>query len=56
MCLFSDQDRKKVQQLLIKYYQADLLRSTFGSPDEVTRHQEEARLILEAQEIGRAHV
>ncbi|MBK5028657.1 hypothetical protein [Enterococcus faecium] len=37
MCLFSDENRKEAQQLLIKYYQADLLRSTFGSLGETTQ-------------------
>jgi|GEM_PF-4362061 len=50
MCLFSDEDRKEAQQLLIKYYQADLLRSTFGSLDKTAQHQKEAQLILAAQD------
>ncbi|EGO9257510.1 hypothetical protein ACS7ZQ_001122 [Enterococcus faecalis] len=50
MCLFSDEDRKKAQQLLLKYYRADLLRSTFGSLDKTAQHQKEAQLILAAQD------
>lgn len=50
MRLFSDEDRKKAQHLLLKYYRADLLRSTFGSLDKTAQHQKEAQLILAAQD------